>query len=627
MTINRDDFLPDAGRSSAPDKKQAHYPIERAPSDYTSDLYAVSDLLVCMNRLVTDLSDSDDIEFIMPRAIECLSSCLFFHTLTVIEAYKHNKNLCIWFDSHTPLAVIRETLSDARDNYRIYVDSSGDFRNDHSQPHLIGGTFTGIVPQFEPAVQNRILLPLAVGNRDVFGLMQIDTTEASVQDDERLMAILNFFAKRVATSIERSSIIHYQRKLLAQQYSANAKLTELEQQRLEAIAANAAKSSFLANMSHEIRTPLGIILGFSELLGTGEIAPAERDVFQNTIQKNGQLLAKIVDDILDLSKIEEGKIELEYKTLSLNELLHDMETTFFTRAREKGLAFHIIRDPNTPESIISDPFRLRQILINLVNNALKFTEEGSVTIRVQQGIPSQPISHSTDRLLQFEIIDTGVGINHEEVCRLFQPFSQASSSTARKYGGTGLGLVLARRLANALGGDVVLRESEPNAGSTFVLTIEHSCKTSIHAVTSHEAPQESTISTWTELKGSRILIADDALDNLLLFSTVLRAHGAFVDTAVDGFEAVEKALQNTYDIVLLDLQMPVKDGFAAANELRRRGFTKPILALTAMAMAEERTKAIEAGCDDHLSKPVKAEQLVQKIVEMSGTHLDTRLMQ
>ncbi|RZA21623.1 MAG: hybrid sensor histidine kinase/response regulator, partial [Proteobacteria bacterium] len=218
-------------------------------------------------------------------------------------------------------------------------------------------------------------------------------------------------------------------------------------------------------------------------------------------------------------------------------------------------------------------------------------------------------------------------IKADEVCRLFQPFGQASNSTARKYGGTGLGLVLARRLANALGGDVALKESEPNTGSTFVVTIDHSDKTSTLGDSSYEAPHELSLTTWTELEGSCILIADDALDNLLLFSTVLRAHGAIVDTAVDGFEAVEKALRNTYDIILLDLQMPVKDGFAAANELRRRGFTKPILALTAMAMAEERAKAIEAGCDDHLSKPVKAEQLVQKIVQMSGTHLDARLMQ
>ncbi|RZA13309.1 MAG: hypothetical protein EOP10_29950, partial [Proteobacteria bacterium] len=414
MTIHRDDFLPEVGRSPAPDKKETHYPIESTRSAYISEPYAASDLLVCMNCLVSDLSESDDIEFIMPRALECLSTCIHIHSLTVIEAYKHHKNLHIWFDSKTPLTVIRETLADARDNYRIYVDSSGDFRGDHSQPHLISGDFPGVLPQIEPMVQNRILLPLAVGHSDVFGLMQIDTTESSVQHDEKLMAMLNFFANRIAASLERHSIIHYQQKLLAQQYSANAKLTELEQQRVEAIAANTAKSSFLANMSHEIRTPLGIILGFSELLGTGEIAPAERDVFQNTIKKNGLLLAKLVDDILDLSKIEEGKIELEYKNFSLTELLHDMELTFSSRAREKGLYFHIICDQDTPVSITSDPFRLRQILINLINNALKFTDTGGVTVRVQPSVPD------SDHILRFEVVDTGVGIKADEVCRLFQ---------------------------------------------------------------------------------------------------------------------------------------------------------------------------------------------------------------
>lgn len=595
MTILRDDFLPALGI-----REHRH-------------------AFGCISHLISEITEFDRLEDVVPRALSCLSPIFEVNSIAIIDTRNSVLNELVWFHRNTTASRVQDTLKAAREAYLEQVDPSESFNDEPRSQRLIPLEMKGL-SDAKLGEHNRLVLPLFVSHGLNFGILQVESLNP-LQDDETAKTFLNLFATHLALGIDRIANLKTQRKLLAQQYSSNIKLSQLEQQRVEAIAANSAKSSFLANMSHEIRTPLGIILGFTELLGTGDISQIDRGVFQNSIRKNGQLLAKLIDDLLDLAKIEEGKIEMEYKSFSLAELLGDIEATFAGRAREKGLFFEIARDENVVDELTSDPFRLKQILLNIVNNALKFTDEGGITLRVHQALPKVGYANSTDRIVSFEIKDTGLGITTEEETGLFQPFKQATTSTARKYGGTGLGLILSRRLANALGGDVILRQSSPGIGSVFEISIAHLSSIVLkddgdHKIDIFEDVEEIG-PEWNTLAGASILIADDALDNLLLFSTILRAHGALVDTAVNGFEAVEKALRNTYDILLLDLQMPVKDGFTAAGELRSLGYTKPILALTAMAMAEERAKAIESGCTDHLSKPVNAEHLIQKIVKLA----------
>lgn len=592
MPIYRDELMPDSVRNG----------------------YSPSDPLRCIHRLALELSQHDGLERLMPKAFACLAPAISLHSVTIIEAYGSRKSLRIWFDNDTSLACIRESLASARTSYCELGDPAETFHSDDEAPKLLRGRYEGVIRQTEIKIENRLILPLACGPRTTFGILQIETNEP-VGQDEALMTMFSLLAARVACAIDRDSLVHTQRKLLSVQYSANVKLMELEHQRSEAVSATLAKSSFLANMSHEIRTPLGIILGFSDLLCAEDIPLGEREIFQRTIKKNGQLLAKLIDDILDLSKIEEGKIELEFKEFVLSELLSDIEANFATRAKEKGIYFHILADDDLPARFTSDPFRLKQILINVVNNAIKFTDHGGVTMEVKYSNPYHGPGSAPEHLLRFEVRDTGLGICADEARKIFQPFMQANTTTASRFGGTGLGLVLARRLANELGGDVKLKESSPGEGSLFEVTIGHP-KTLLTQPEPTPLCEKDRLELMM-LKGSHILIADDAADNLLLFSTVLRAQGADVDTAVNGFEAVEKALSKSYDIVLLDLQMPIKDGFTAAHELRTQGFAKPILALTAMAMAEEKAKALKAGCNDHLSKPVNAEQLINKILQLA----------
>lgn len=376
--------------------------------------------------------------------------------------------------------------------------------------------------------------------------------------------------------------------------------------------ANRAKSAFLANMSHEIRTPLGAVMGFSQLICNDNVSDKDKVVYSDAIKRNGELLLNIINDILDISKVEAGKIEIESIETPLRQVIHDVASLLELRSVEKGLTLTVAVDPSTPSIIHTDPMRLKQILINIIGNAIKFTEKGNVDINVQQE------TENGKALLVFIVKDTGAGINSEEVKKLFSPFGQADISTTRKYGGTGLGLVLSKKLANLLGGDVELVKSEANVGSTFKISINPGVACEKKAVDrkikSKEFSDASNPDTEEQILGGlNILLAEDVPDNQILLSHYLKDAGGVVTIASNGDEAIQKAKGKEFDIILMDLQMPVKDGFEATSELRKHGYVKPILALTAHAMKEDRRRCLSAGFDDHIIKPVDPVTLLQKI--------------
>ena len=381
--------------------------------------------------------------------------------------------------------------------------------------------------------------------------------------------------------------------------------------------ANIAKSAFLANMSHEIRSPLGSIMGFSDLLKSGDISLADVSQYVSVIDRNSNHLLRIIDDILDLAKVEAGKMSIEHVDFSLHDLLADFSSLMGFRARDKGIEFKLRVPTPIPSLISSDPTRLRQILTNVVGNAIKFTEQGRVqlTVTFENGIA------------QFTVSDTGAGISPEQAEELFQPFHQADVSTTRKFGGTGLGLVLTRRLTEAMGGSFELQRSALGQGSVFVAKVRVSVPATAKLIDSSqelafdERPKgEAKIKGVQSLRGLKVLVVDDAPDNQELFKLLLKKAGANIDIATNGFEGMNTALTNTYDVVLMDVQMPVMDGHQATQQLRAKGYSVPIIALTAHAMVEERERAVNSGFTDFISKPVHRDALISMLQQFVPGH-------
>ncbi len=387
---------------------------------------------------------------------------------------------------------------------------------------------------------------------------------------------------------------------------------ELVEAKAQADHANQAKSSFLANMSHEIRTPLGAILGFTDLLKERELHPDDRQQYLDTISRNGKALTRIIDDILDLAKVESGKLEIEKIEFSLFDLMDEVTDIFRERTKAKGIYLRAHIEKNVPARIISDPTRLRQIFINIVGNAVKFTEKGGVQIEVQ-------VKNQNAKFAEFviEVRDSGIGLTAEQRTHLFKPFVQADNSTSRKFGGTGLGLALSRRLAKALNGDITIENLLQQQGCTFRISFNADL-----AVPETAQPRVAEtifgkdVETNLKLRGIHILLADDSSDNQFLVSHMLSKHGAIVDTADNGLEAYRKAIKGGFDLVLMDIQMPVMDGYESTRNLREAGFKKPIVALTAHAMAEERARTKAAGCSGHLTKPLDQVELVNTIMNL-----------
>ncbi|OFZ18535.1 MAG: hypothetical protein A2Z20_08690 [Bdellovibrionales bacterium RBG_16_40_8] len=392
-------------------------------------------------------------------------------------------------------------------------------------------------------------------------------------------------------------------------------VTLYKQAEINARAASEAKGAFLANMSHEIRTPLGAILGFADLMLNDSPTLEKRREWYRILKKNGELLTNIVNDILDLSKIESGKFQVEKSRISLSELVVDLTSLLKLKAEEKGLNFNISADGPTPACLYTDPLRLRQILYNIVGNAIKFTDSGLVDIKIKllnmkNGRPQ----------LQFAITDTGRGIKDEQKNNLFNQFSQADTSITRKFGGTGLGLILSRHLAHALGGDVELTNSTYGKGSTFTVSIDPgTIELPLEQSFIKKETQVNVDYKKIRLDGLNVLVADDSPDNQLLIAQYLRIAGATVDSAENGQVACDKASEKDYDVILMDLQMPVMDGYKATATLRENGFKKPILALTAHAFKDVRDQCLVSGFSDHLSKPITRKDLLERLAQTS-TH-------
>lgn len=375
--------------------------------------------------------------------------------------------------------------------------------------------------------------------------------------------------------------------------------------------ANLAKSEFLAFMSHEIRTPLGVILGFAELLKNEHLDQKLRFEFTNTIHRNAIELGALIDDVLDLSKVESGRLDITRDNVNLTELMRDIQSTFSAATKIKGVELDVAIAEEVPPAIYSDHKRLRQILINIVGNAVKFTEHGRIFIHVnREGSRDGGVDY-----LRFTIRDTGLGITPHQAERLFQPFRQSHVTLDKDTGGTGLGLVLSRRLARLMGGDVMLTESKPNVGSTFVVKIE--C--SLNNESAQPLQLNDTVATEEDaaassrLDGLRILVAEDTPDQALLIKFLLSDLGACVELTDNGATAVEKSLNNNFDVVFMDIQMPILDGLSATRLLRRQRFQKPIIAITAQALQEDRDKALAAGCNHHLAKPFTQQRLLATV--------------
>jgi signal transduction histidine kinase len=391
-------------------------------------------------------------------------------------------------------------------------------------------------------------------------------------------------------------------------------MADLELARRAAEAATKAKSDFLANMSHEIRTPMIAILGYGKLLGERDLPHDQLEEYVQTIRSSGHHLLAVIDDILDLSRVESGRLSLQREAAAPLALAEEVGKLVDERLRQKGLTFAVEAAPGVPERVTTDPVRLRQVLLNLVGNAIKFTEQGGVRLSVSAA------PRDGGWTLAFAVRDTGIGMDADQVARLFQPFSQGDSSMTRRYGGNGLGLYLSRQLARMLGGDIAV-ESALGRGSTFTATIaaEPAAEPAAALPSAGGAPKGTATPLAAPpaqpLAGLRVLLAEDVPMTQRLYAVYLKKAAAAVDVVDDGDQAwraagAALAAGRPFDVVLMDMQMPVMDGYQAVAKLRADGYKGSIVALTAHAMKGDRERCLAAGCDDYATKPIEYEALV-----------------
>lgn len=392
---------------------------------------------------------------------------------------------------------------------------------------------------------------------------------------------------------------------------------ELRAAQQQAESANRAKSEFLANMSHEIRTPMTAILGFADELAQPGLTRTEQINTIQTIRRNGEHLLAVINDILDLSKIEQDSLPIERGRHDPVELLSEVTSMLRVRFDAKGLSLDVEFIGEIPGTIETDAMRLRQILINLIGNALKFTDSGGVRVVTKW-------QRTPDNVIQFDIIDSGIGMAEQQIRELFKPFTQADASIARRFGGTGLGLYIARKLANLLGGDVHVAYSTPGVGTCIRAYVRCGSLEGVPIRSGHELsvkvikPTTEEVATPSEKLHCNILLAEDGEDNQRLIRHILERAGATVTVVEDGKAAVHSALAaqhlgKPFDVILMDMQMPLMDGASAVRHLRRQQYTGPIIALTAHVMTGERERYLAAGCDDYVSKPIHRPSLFKAI--------------
>jgi PAS domain S-box-containing protein len=457
----------------------------------------------------------------------------------------------------------------------------------------------------ELGLRSAMIAPLTARGRTL-GAITLASGESDHRYTLRELRVLEELASRCALAVDNSRLYHEAWRELVERRQTEDKLREARE---AAEAANRAKSEFLANMSHEIRTPMTAILGYADVLSRHLRDPDNLQCVE-TIRRNGRFLLELLDDILDLSRIEAGKLEIERRRFRPDDLIVEICSLMDVRAREKQLSLKLHYQGDLPQTIENDPTRLRQILVNLLGNAIKFTERGEVKLVVRL--------LREEEKLHFDVIDTGVGMTEAQKGRLFQPFTQADSSVTRRFGGSGLGLAICRRLTEMLGGEISF-QSQWRLGSTFAFSIDTGPLDSVPMI----APRTSLeLTALDHAESVRLdclaLVVDDRRDIRYLSQHFLEQAGARVKTAQNGREAIAMILAaatkgEPFDVIVLDMQMPEMDGYEAAARLRAQGIQTPIIALTAAAMQGDRERCIQAGCDDYTAKPIHGPRLVEMV--------------
>ena len=524
-----------------------------------------------------------------------------------------------------------EMLRASEEKYRTYINNSptGVFVADSNGQFVEVNAAACRLLGYSEAELTRMKIPDIVAVEDMQSAMAMhhELTQVSSTVRGEFCFIRKdgsrFFMSVDAVRVEKDRLVGFciditqrlnaERSLQQQSDTLRQSNQRLEEACGKAEAASRSKSEFLANMSHELRTPMTAILGFSDILAENCVKAESLEAAQ-IIKRNGEHLLNVINDILDLSKIEAGRATVDCQKCSPGQIAAEVLTLMKVRADAKGLPLTLEVCDDAPEIVTTDPIRLRQILVNLIGNAIKFTEMGSVRVVLR----SVPASNNEGRLV-FDVTDTGIGMSEEQIGLLFRPFSQVDGSASRRFGGTGLGLAISKRMAEMLGGDIVVR-SVPDQGSTFSLSIAIGQRGGL--IATPEANKTLAASKPLPQKlACRILLAEDGPDNQRLIAFLLRKAGAEVELAENGQIAIDLALAamqagNQFDVILMDMQMPVMDGYEATQNLRSAGCTEPIIALTAHAMSGDRQKCIDAGCDGYITKPIDAKKLVGEIETM-----------